>query len=294
MQGRNILITGGTAGIGRATANQLARMGARLLLVGRDREKAEAAVSEAIRSSGSNAVSFLQADLSLMSEVRRVAEHVRKTFDQLDVLVHSAGGVFPLQRTLTDEGLEMSFAVGTLARFVLTNELLDPLRAAPAPQVLSVAGAGAGFGRVDFDNLNGEKSYSMFGAVAKFAGTNDLLTLEQIVRYHDITFYNYGPGPVRTALLMGTLPMRLFFNTLGRPFSRSPEQVSNDIVTLISGDYPGGFYGRSLKRNEPSAITGDEASHVRLWNYSETLVDKLLAQPAAGFRDHKLAPASFP
>ena len=134
----------------------------------------------------------------------------------------------------------------------------------------------------------------MFGAVAKFAGTNDLLTLEQIARYSDITFYNYGPGPVRTALLTGTLPMRLFFNTLGRPFSRSPEQVSNDIVTLLSGDYPGGFYGRSLKRSEPPATTADEASRVRLWNYSETLADKLLAQPAMGSRDHKRALASFP
>lgn len=276
MQDRNILITGGTDGIGKATANQLAKMGARLLLVGRNRDKGEAAVSEIIRTSGSETVFFLQADLSLMHGVRRAAEHIQQTFDRLDVLVHSAGGVFPLQRTLTDEGLEMSFAVGYLARFVLTNELLDPLHAAPAPQVVSIAGAGAGFGRVDFDNLNCEKSYNVFAAVAKFAGTNDLLTLEQIARYHDITFYNYGPGPVRTTLLMGTLPMRLFFNTLGRPFSRSPEQAANDIVTLLADEYPGGLYGRSLKRNEPSAATSDAAPRARLWDYSETLVDNLL------------------
>jgi NAD(P)-dependent dehydrogenase (short-subunit alcohol dehydrogenase family) len=276
MQNRNILVTGGTDGMGKATAHQLAKMGARLLLVGRNRDKGEAAVSEMIRTTGSETVTFLQADLSLVREMRRAAAHIRGTFDRLDVLVHSAGGVFPLRRTLTNEGLEMSFAVGYLARFFLTHELLDLLRAAPAPQVLSIAGAGAGFGRVDFDNLNGEKRYSTFGAVAKFAGTNDLLTLEQIARYHDMTCYNYGPGPVRTALLMGTLPMRLFFNTLGRPFSRSPEQAANDIVTLLTDDYPGGLYGRSLKRNEPSAATSDAASRARLWDYSETVVDKLL------------------
>lgn len=274
MQDRNILITGGTDGMGKATAHQLAKMGARLLLVGRNRDKGEAVVSEIIRASGSETVFFLEADLSLVREMRRAAQHIRGTFDRLDVLVHSAGAVFPQKRTQTHEGLEMSFAVGYLARFVLTNELLDALRAAPAPQVLSIAGAGAGFGRVDFDNLNGEKSYSRFGAVAKFAGTNDLLTPEQIARYPDITFYNYGPGPVRTKLLAGTLPMRLFFNTLGRPFSRSPEQAAVDIVTLLTDEYPGGLYGRSVKRNEPSAAA-DAAARTRLWDYSQTLVDKL-------------------
>jgi NAD(P)-dependent dehydrogenase (short-subunit alcohol dehydrogenase family) len=276
MQDRNILITGGTDGMGKATAHQLADMGARLLLVGRNRDKGEAAVSEIIRASGSETVTFLQADLSLVSEMRRAAENIRNTFDRLDVLVHSAGAVFPQKRIQTDEGLEMSFAVGYLARFVLTNELLDPLRAAPAPQVLSIAGAGAGFGRVDFDNLNGKKSYNPFGAVAKFAGTNDLLTLEQIARYPDITFYNYGPGPVRTKLLTGTPPMRLFFNTLGRPFSRSPEQAAVDIASLLTDEYRGGFYGRSLQRNGPSAAKSDAASRARLWEYSQTLVHDLL------------------
>jgi NAD(P)-dependent dehydrogenase (short-subunit alcohol dehydrogenase family) len=276
MQDRNILITGGTSGMGKATANQLAKMGARLLLVGRNRDKGEAAVTEIIRTSGSGAVTFLQADLSLMREVRRAAEHIRQTFEQLDVLVHGAGGVFPQQRTLTDEGVELSFAVQYLARFVLTNELLDLLRAAPAPQVVSIAGGGDESKRVDFDNLNGEKSYSVLGAVAKAAATNDLLTLEQIARYHDITFYNYGPGMVRTATLMRTLPMRLLFNTVGRPFTRTAEQAANDIVALLTGEYPDGFYERSLKRNEPSAAKLDAASRARLWDYGEKLVDNLL------------------
>ena len=136
MQDRNILITGGTDGMGKATAHQLAKLGARLLLVGRNRDKGEAAVSEIIRTSGSQTVFFLQADLSLVREMRRAAEHIRATFDRLDVLVHSAGAVFPQKRTETDEGLEISFAVGYLARFALTHELLDLLYAAPAPQVL--------------------------------------------------------------------------------------------------------------------------------------------------------------
>ncbi|MCP4364861.1 MAG: SDR family NAD(P)-dependent oxidoreductase, partial [Planctomycetes bacterium] len=104
----------------------------------------EAAVSEIIDASGNETATFLQADLSLMREVRRAAEHIRQTFDRLDVLVNSAGGTFPGRRTLTDEGFELAFAIQYLARFVLTNELLDLLNAAPAPQVLGIAGGAYG------------------------------------------------------------------------------------------------------------------------------------------------------
>ncbi|NIM92172.1 MAG: SDR family NAD(P)-dependent oxidoreductase [Anaerolineales bacterium] len=272
MRGRNILITGGTSGMGKATASQLAKMGTQLLLIGRNRDKGEAAVIDIKHASGSETVIFFQADLSLLREMRRTAGYIRQAFDQLDVLVHGAGGTFPQQRVLTDEGLEMSFAVDFLVRHVLTNELLDLLHAAPAPQVLSIAGGGAEYKAVDFENLNGEKSYSWSEAVAQASATNDLLTMEQINRYQDITFYNYGPGLVRTATIMGTLLGRVFFNTIGRLFSRSAEQAANDIVALLTGDYPSGFYGRSLKRNEPSAAKSDAA---RLWSYSEQLFGNL-------------------
>jgi len=276
MKEKNIVITGGTDGMGKATAIRLAEMGARLLLVGRNRDKGDAAVAEIVRTSSSQAVSFFPADLSLLLEMRRTAKHIRGTFDRLDVLVHGAGGSFPEQRTLTDEGLERSFAVQYLARFVLTNELLDLLNAAPAPRVVSIAGGAYPSKSVDFDNLNGEKNYSRFGAIQKSGITNYLLTLGQIARYPEISFYNYGPGLVRTATITGNLPvMRLFFNTVGRLFTRSPEQVAHDIVTLIAGEYPAGFYGDSLKPQESAVIKSDAALSEKLWDCSQQLVDNL-------------------
>lgn len=272
MRDSNILITGGTSGMGKETAIQLAKMGVKLLLVGRNRDKGEAAVTDIVRASRGETVTFFQADLSLLREMRRTAGHIRQTFDQVDGLVHGAGGTFPQQRLLTDEGLEMSFAVDYLARYVLTNELLDLLNAAPAPHVLSIAGGGTESKALNFDNLNGEKSYSWSEAVAQASAANDLLTLEQIGRYHDVTFYNYGPGLVRTATIMGTMLGRLFFNTIGRLFSRSAEQAANDIVALLVGEYPSGFYGPSLKRNEPIVAKSDAA---RLWDYNEQLIDNL-------------------
>jgi NAD(P)-dependent dehydrogenase (short-subunit alcohol dehydrogenase family) len=279
MQDKNILITGGTSGMGKATAIQLAKMGARLILVSRNREKGEAAVSEIIHTSGNQAVTFLQADLSLVREMRRIAEHIRQTFDRLDVLMHSAGGTFPGQRTLTDEGFELAFAIQYLARFVLTNELLDLLKAAPKPKVLGLAGGAWGSKQVDLDDLQSEKSYGRFKSIAKTAAMNYLLTLAQLDRYPDIAFYNYGPGLVRTATSTENLAiMRLLLNTVGRPFSRSPEQAANDIVPLLTGEYPAGFYGVSLEQKEPpTAAESDAALSEELWNYSEKLVANLAA-----------------
>jgi retinol dehydrogenase-13 len=278
MQGRNILITGGTDGQGKATAHQLAKIGARLLLVGRNRDRGEAAVAEIISVSGNRTVTFFPADLSLVREMRRVADHTRQTFDRLDVLVHGAGGGFPQQRKVTDEGLEQSLSVQYLARYLLASELLDLLRAAPAPQVISIAGGGTGSKPLDLDDLNSEKNYGgRFEAISRASAANDMLTLEQIARYQDITFYNYGPGLVRTKTVGGTFFLvRLFFNTIGRLFTRSPEQSADDIVALITSEapLPSGFYGPSLKRIEkPAAATPQDAA--RLWAYSEKAVGNL-------------------
>jgi NAD(P)-dependent dehydrogenase (short-subunit alcohol dehydrogenase family) len=279
MQDKNILITGGTSGMGKATAIQLAKMGARLLLVSRNRNKGEAAVSEIIHTTGNQAVTFLAADLSLVRDMRRAVEHIRQTYVRLDVLVHSAGGTFPRQRTLTDEGFELAFAIQYLARFVLTNELLDLLNAAPKPKVLGLAGGAWGSKQVDLDDLQSEKSYGKFKSIAKTAALNYLLTLAQLARYPDVTFYNYGPGLVRTATVTENHVMtRLFFDTVGHFFTRSPEQAANDIVALLTGEYPAGFYGISLEQKEsPTAAETDATLSEKLWTCSENLVADLAA-----------------
>jgi len=274
MQGQNVVITGGTDGIGKAAATRLAKLGARLLLIGRNPDKGEAAVAEIKRISDNDAVTYTQADLSVLKNVRRIAEPIRETFDRLDVLVHCAGNIFPRQRTLTEDGLELSFAIQYMARFVLTHELLDLLRAAPAPQVLSVIGGGTISGRVDFDNLQGEKSYGFTEVIKTTSRAGDLLTFEQALRYPEITFYNYGPGLVRSGLIVKNPAMRLLMNTLGRPFSRSAEEAADDMLTLLTGKYASGFYVASAKRNDtPESV--DPASCKRMWEYGETVVDKL-------------------
>jgi NAD(P)-dependent dehydrogenase (short-subunit alcohol dehydrogenase family) len=245
-----------------------------LLLISRNPHKGAAAVAEIKRVSGNDAITFLQADLSVLKNAQRVAEQIRETFDRLDVLVHCAGNLFSRQRTLTDDGVELSFAIQYMARFVLTNELLDLLRAAPAPQVLSVMGGGTISGQVDFDNLQGEQSYGFTGAIRTTSRAGDLLTFEQIARYPEITFYNYGPGLVRSGQIVKNPVMRLFLNTVGRLFSRSSEQAANDIVALLTDQHPSGYYVSSAKRND-TPESADPASCKKMWEYGETVVAKL-------------------
>jgi NAD(P)-dependent dehydrogenase (short-subunit alcohol dehydrogenase family) len=274
MQDQNVVVTGGTDGIGKAAAVRLAKLGAGLLLISRNPDKGEAAVAEIKRVSGNDSVAYLQADLSMVKNVRGAARQIRATFDRLDVLVHCAGNIFPRQRTLTDDGLELSFAIQYMARFVLTNELLDLLRAAPAPQVLSVMGGGTISGRVDFDNLQGEKSYGFTQAIKTTSRAGDMLTFEQILRYPEITFYNYGPGLVRSGLIIKNPVMRLLMNTVGRPFSRSAEQAADDMLTLLTGKYASGFYVAMAKRND-APKSADPASCERMWEHGKALADGL-------------------
>lgn len=276
MNNKNIVITGGTSGMGKATAHQLAKMGARLLLVGSNRDKGEAAAAELTRATGNDAITFVQADLSLISEMQRLAAAIRQRFDRLDVLVHGAGGLFPAQRIVTDEGIEFTFAVQCLARYILTNELLDLLRAAPMPKVLSIAGGGTIEKPVDFADLQGELNHTKFGSIAKVSVANDLLSLEQMERYADITFYNYGPGLVRTATVVKHPLMRWIFSTIGRPFSRSAEQAAVDIMALLTGDYPSGLYGKSVQRNGPFPQVLADDARAKLWRYCEQLAAPLI------------------
>ncbi|MFC1500294.1 SDR family NAD(P)-dependent oxidoreductase [Candidatus Zixiibacteriota bacterium] len=271
----NILITGGTDGMGRVVARHFADSGARILLAGRNRERGEATISELVAESGNPDISYLQTDLSLVSGMRELAGEVNEALDRLDILIHSAGGHFPKRRIVTLEGLEFSFAVLTLARWFLTGELLSLLRSAGKPRVLSMAGGGKGYRDLDFDNLQGEKRYSMFGALGRAAPLNELLTLEQMSRYEGITFYNYGPGLVRTRALMSTLPRRLLFSTAGRLISRSPEAAADDIVKLLTDSKPAGFYSVSLKQNDPGGAGTEDDPGPRLWEYLERLIGDL-------------------
>jgi len=263
-----LLITGGSDGMGRATALRLAGPDTHIVLVGRSPQRGDEA-RRAVEAAGSPAT-FLPIDLSTRAGVTDLAREIRSRAPRLDALVHSAGGTFSGRRIMTDEGVEQSFAIQVLARFALTELLLEPLRAGAA-RVVSVAAGGGSGSTLDLDDLQGERTHSRFGSILKQAVANDLLSWEQMRRYEGIAFCNYGPGLVRTKVTTPNLVMRVALDTVGRLFTRSPEEAAADIAALVRETYAPGFYGPGLTFRGAQPKATDPVLSARLWDYCADL-----------------------
>jgi NAD(P)-dependent dehydrogenase (short-subunit alcohol dehydrogenase family) len=223
MTGRTVLVTGASGGIGRATALGLAAMGAHLGITGRDRGRTEEAARE-IRAAGGGQVDVFVADLSAQAEVRRLAAEVLQRLARIDVLVNNVGGYWNT-RHVTADGLERTFALNHLAPFLLTSLLLDRLTQSAPARVVTVASHAHRTGRIDFDDLQGTRSYSGSRAYDQSKLANVLLTYELARRLGStpVTANAVHPGVVDTSFGAedpgGT--QRLLV-PLVRPFMKSP------------------------------------------------------------------------
>src|SRR5215218_8937471 len=171
------LITGATSGIGRATAIGLAHMGARVVMVGRDQGKGEAALAEIKEKTTNPSVDLMLADLSSQEEIRRLAVEFNETHPRLDELINDAG-LFRSERITTADGLETTFAVNHLAYFLLTNLLLDVLKAGAQSRIVCVSSAASAFGWIDFNDLQGVQHYGGWRAYCQSKLANILFTYE--------------------------------------------------------------------------------------------------------------------
>src|SRR3712207_3336193 len=161
MDGKVVLITGGTSGIGKAAATALAGLGAEVVVTGRSRERGEGALEEIRRESGSDKVSLLLADLAVQAEVRRLAQEFEASHDRLDVLVNNAG-LIQGRRVETPDGIELTLAVNHLAPFLLTNLLLDLLKESAPSRIITVSSEAERWGKMDLDDLQSKRRYRAF------------------------------------------------------------------------------------------------------------------------------------
>lgn len=278
MQGKTVLITGAAQGIGKETALALARLGANVVLVARDRGRGEAAVSEIKTSSGNSAVELLVADLSSLAAVRRLAEDFSAAHEHLHVLINNAGMKPPATRTLTDEGLEVSMVVNYLAPFLFTNLLLDRLMASTPARIVNVSSDAHQSGPTkQLADLNGdEKGYNWLQrySVEKLALV--LFTYE-LARRQDgtgITVNALHPGVVNTQIIQQfgdrlRPVMRLF----GR-FLLTPQQGAATSIYLASSPAVEGVTGKYFVKSKEARSA--EASYdltlaQQLWETSEQL-----------------------
>lgn len=271
--GRTMVVTGAAAGIGKATAVELARRGARVVVVARSAGRAEAALAEIAAAARGEPPEVVAIDLASLAAVRAGAAELLRRHRQLHVLINNAGVSTPRRQTSAD-GFELTFAVNHLAPFLLTRLLLGSLRNGAPARVVNVASVVHRRGRMHWDDLQLERGWSGRAAYAQSKLANILFTRELARRLEGsgVTANCVHPGLIASELVRRfPLPLRWAFRLLGG----RPEEGAAGPVLLAASPALASVNGRYFDRTHeaaPSPAASDDAAAVRLWEISERLV----------------------
>ena len=290
MKGTVCVVTGATSGIGKAAATALARQGATVVLVGRDRGRTEAVAAQIAAAGaagmagavGASPARAEIADLASLDQVRALAGRLAE-LERIDVLVNNAGLMLGERRSSPD-GFEYVFAVNHLAPFLLTNLLLPNLTASAPARVITVTSDAHSAARLDLRDPNLEHGWDSWRSYANSKLANILFTRELARRLDGtgVTANCAHPGMVRTGFGRESRPLMKVGITIARPFMASPERGADTIVYLASSPdvagQTGGYYVKRQRR-EPSAAARDDAAAGKLWEISEKLTGLAPAQP---------------
>jgi NAD(P)-dependent dehydrogenase (short-subunit alcohol dehydrogenase family) len=257
------------------TARALAKMGAKVVIVGRSQSKTESVVAELKQSTDAEHIDYILADLSLMAQVRKVAETFKSRYDRLDVLVNNAGAVF-FKKEITSEGIEMTFALNHLNYFLLTNLLLDVLIDSAPARVVNVSSEAHRVG-INFDNLQGEKRFQGFQIYGQSKFMNILFTKELARRLEGkgVTANALHPGFVGSGFAhnnRGVVSMAL---RLVRPFILTPEKGAKSSIYLASSpevaNVTGKYFNEKAQMVNPIPAAENREYQRRLWEISEQI-----------------------
>jgi NAD(P)-dependent dehydrogenase (short-subunit alcohol dehydrogenase family) len=274
LQGKRILVTGASAGIGKQTALELATRGAEVIIVGRSAEKTQAAADELARDSG-RAVEVMLADLSSVASVRQLAATFLAKYSTLDVLVNNAGALNPKRETTVD-GYERTFATNHLAYFLLTELLLPALRRADHARVVNVSSEAYLMGRLDFDDLMAERGYGQWKQYGRSKLANIYFTRELARRTaaDGITVNALHPGFVASNFLQKGGIYNVM-RSMSRMFALDVVGGARTSVYLASSPEVAGVTGkyfRKCKERSLRTFAEDDEAARRLWDASEALV----------------------
>lgn len=279
MTGKRVLITGATNGIGEATALELARMGAEIVIISRNQGKCETTIGRIKAQTGNSNVTYIVADLSTMSEVRRAANEFSSQYDSLDVLINNAGAMFS-KREVSVDGYEMTLALNHLNYFLLTNLLLPKLQAAAnasgEARIINVSSDAHRVGPLHFDDLQREKKYTAFAAYSESKLMNVMFTYELARRLEGtgITANAVHPGFVRTGFGQNNNILWSAVMSIMQIFAISPQKGASTSIYLASApemkDVTGKYFANK-KATRSSSHSYDESDWSRLWEISEVL-----------------------
>jgi len=284
MSGKICLVTGATNGIGKAAAQALAQVGATVVIVGRSAPKTAQLVEEIRAACGNKNVDSLLADLSSQQEVRQLAIEFKSKYPHLHVLLNNAGGTFTT-RQLSVDGIEMTFALNHLAYFLLTNLLLDTIKASTPARIINVSSDVHSGGRIDFDNLQGERSYSSFGPYGNSKLANILFTTELARRLEGTGVTGNALHPGFTSTGFGKNNPGFLMKIMGvlvPLIARSPEKGAATSIYLASSPEVQSITGKyfvDCKVTQPAPQATDVAVARKLWDISAEMVHLADAVP---------------
>jgi NAD(P)-dependent dehydrogenase (short-subunit alcohol dehydrogenase family) len=270
MRGKVCMVTGASSGIGKETTRALAGMGALVVMVGKGRERGEAAMREIQTQIPNASLELMISDFSSLQAVRDLASSFKSKHQKLHVLMNNAGTI-PAKREISADGFEMQFAVNHLAPFLLTNLLLDIIKLSAPARIVNTSSGIHSRGKIDFDNLRAEQGYGLFSAYGRSKLANVLFTYELARRLEGsgVTVNCFTPGMTKTDLgrhIRG--PSGFFFRHMGRPV----EIGARTAVYLASSPEVDGVTGKyfsNRKEVKSSASSRDDALAKRLWDVSE-------------------------
>ena len=276
MQGKVIVITGGTSGIGQVAAERLAAMGARIVLVARSQRRGEATLAKLRQLAPGVKHGIHYGDLSRLAELKRVGQEIAAAEPRIDVLINNAGAVFN-PRQLTEDGLELTFATNHLSYFVLTQLLREPLVATGTARVVNTSSHAHYRAKIDFDDLQMQNKYSPIRAYGVSKLCNILYTrgLARRLQGTGITANSLHPGFVKTRIGDDASGFGAALFRLMKKFAITPEKGAETIVYLASSDDVAkttGLYYYKCKPVEPSKVAQDDALAERLWDYTDRLL----------------------
>lgn len=279
LDGKTVIVTGANTGVGRETALDLARKGARVIMACRNLEKAHEAAEKIKTTTGNENVIVKELDLASLKSVRHFVEEVHQSEDRLDILVNNAG-IMRCPYWKTEDGFEMQFGVNHLGHFLLTNLLLDMLEKSKPSRIINVSSLAHVRGKIRFDDLSSEQDYSPGPAYAQSKLANVLFTRELSKRLEDtdILVTAVHPGIVKTELARHTSFSKsklasLTLAPISWLFFKTPRQgAQTTIHCAVADDVESGLYYSDCKPKEPADQGKDDEAAKQLWEVSAGLV----------------------
>lgn len=269
---KTVLITGGTSGVGFATAKALLKLGHTVVLLARNPEKVEKSLAVLKKINPGCNVDSVIGDLSDLTTIKKAAKEFQSKYNQLDVLINNAGGIFG-QYELTSDGFEWAFQVNHLGHYYLTNLLKKELLKSDDPRVISLSSEAHKMGKFDIENLNGEKKFSGWGQYGATKLMNILFTKGVVKNFKNINAYAVHPGVVKTGFGANNDGLLKYFSWM--PFLITPEKGAETSVYLATApvaQLKNGYYYKKSKVADVSKEAIDQNYRDQLWNASMKLL----------------------